>query len=104
MDQPRSERTATDRRPNGYADPSALVGFRSRLGVCGSSSSISPCLRTFCKTCSKWLAGQAARAAARRGSSLWSATAKTLGSLAACEGRATHLAKAAVGIVLVMAG
>src|ERR687889_635349 len=31
MDQPRSERTATDRRPNGYADPSALVGFLKSL-------------------------------------------------------------------------
>ena len=29
---------------------------------------------------------------------------ETLESLAACEGRAAHLAKAAVGIVLVMAG
>ena len=67
MDQPRSERTATDRRPNGYADPSALVGFLKSLRSVRSSSSISPCLRTFCKTCSKWLAGQAARATAAVG-------------------------------------
>jgi hypothetical protein len=31
MDQPRSERTATDRRPNGYAEPPALVGFLKSL-------------------------------------------------------------------------
>jgi hypothetical protein len=31
MDQPRNERTATDRRPNGYADPSALVSFLKSL-------------------------------------------------------------------------
>jgi nitroreductase len=31
MDQPRRERTATDWRPNSYADPSALVGFLKSL-------------------------------------------------------------------------
>ena len=104
MDQPRSERTATDRRPNGYADPSALVGFLKSLRSVRFFEQHKPVPENVLQDVlevARW-SGSA------RNRQPWEFVVvlerEMLESLAACEGRAAHLANAAVGIVLVMAG
>ena len=101
MDQPRSERTATDRRR--LHDPSALVGFKSLRSVrfFEQHKPVPENVLQDVLEVARW-SGSA------RNRQPWEFVVvrdrETLGSLAACEGRAAHLAKAAVGIVLVMAG
>jgi nitroreductase len=104
MDQPRSERAATHRRPNGYADPSALVAFLKSLRTVRYFEQNKPVPENVLQDVlevARW-SGSA------RNRQPWEFVMvrdrKTLEGLAACEGRATHLANAAVGIVLVMAG
>jgi hypothetical protein len=104
MDQPRSERTPADRRPNGYADPSAMVGFLKSLRTVRFFEQHKPVPENVLQDVlevARW-SGSA------RNRQPWEfvvvSDRETLESLAACEGRATHLANAAVGIMLVMAG
>jgi nitroreductase len=104
MDQPRSEQAATDRRPNGYADPSALVGFLKSLRSVRFFEQHKPVPENVLQDVlevARW-SGSA------RNRQPWEFVVVgergTLESLAACEGRAAHLANAALGIVLVMAG
>jgi nitroreductase len=104
MDQPRSERKAPDRRPNGYADPSALVGFLKSLRTLRTFEQHKPVPENVLQDVldvARW-SGSA------RNRQPWEFVVvrnrETLESLGACEGRAAHLANAAVGIVLVMAG
>jgi nitroreductase len=104
MDQPSSQRTATDWRLNGYADPSALVGFLKSLRTVRFFEQHKPVPENILQDVlevARW-SGSA------RNRQPWEFVVvrdrKTLESLAACEGRAAHLANAALGIVLVMAG
>jgi hypothetical protein len=104
IDQPRSERTATDWRLNGYADPSALVGFLKSLRTVRTFEPHKPVPESILQDVlevARW-SGSA------RNRQPWEFVVvrdrETLESLAACEGRAAHLANAAVGIALVMAG
>jgi len=105
MDQPSSQRTATDWRLNGYADPSALVGFLKSLRTLRTFEQHKPVPENVLQDVlevARW-SGSA------RNRQPWEFLVmvrdrETLESLAACEGRAAHLANAAVGIVLVMAG
>jgi len=104
MDQPRIERTASDWRLNGYADPSALVGFLKSLRTVRFFEQHKPVPENVLQDVldvARW-SGSA------RNRQPWEFVVvrdrETLESLAACEGRAAHLANAAVGIVLVMAG
>jgi nitroreductase len=104
MDQPRSEPTANDRRPNGYADPSALVGFLKSLRTVRFFEQNKPVPGNVLQDVlevARW-SGSA------RNRQPWEFVVvrerETLERLAACEGRAAHLANAAIGIVLVMAG
>src|SRR5215208_420824 len=104
MDQPRSERTANDRRPNGYADPSALAGFLKSLRSVRffeQHESVPENVLQDVLEVARW-SGSA------RNRQPWEFVVVgergTLESLAACEGRAAHLANDALGIVLVMAG
>jgi nitroreductase len=104
MDRPRSERTTTDRRLNGYADPSALVGFLKSLRSVRFFEQHKPVPEKVLQDVlevARW-SGSA------RNRQPWEFVVvgerETLETLAACEGRAAHLANAAVGIVLVMDG
>ena len=104
MDQPSSQRTATDWRLNGYTDPSALVGFLKSLRTVRFFEQHKPVPENVLQDVLevvRW-SGSA------RNRQPWEFVVvrdrKTLKSLAACEGRAAHLANAALGIVLVMAG
>ena len=104
MDQPRSERTPAGRRPNGYADPSAMVGFLKSLRTVRFFEQHKPVPENVLQDVlevARW-SGSA------RNRQPWEfvvvSDRETLESLAACEGRAAHLANAALGIVLVMAG
>jgi nitroreductase len=104
MEQPRSERTAADRRLNGYADPSALVGFLKSLRSVRFFEQHEPVLEYVLQDVlevARW-SGSA------RNRQPWEFVVvrdrETLESLSACDGRAAHLANAAVGIVLVMVG
>ena len=104
MDRPRNERPATDRKPNGYAEPSALVGFLKSLRTVRffeQHKSVPEHVLQDVLEVARW-SGSA------RNRQPWEFVVvrdrETLESLAACEGRAAHLANAAVGIVLVMAG
>jgi hypothetical protein len=104
MDQPRSEQTTSDRRANGYADPSELVGFLKSLRTVRffkQHKRVPENVLHDVLEVARW-SGSA------RNRQPWEfvvvSDRETLESLAACEGRAAHLANAAVGIVLVMAG
>src|SRR5918992_948255 len=104
MDQPRTQRTATDRSPNGYADPSALIGFLKSLRSVRFFEQHEPVPENVLQDVlevARW-SGSA------RNRQPWEfvvvSERETLESLAACEGRAAHLANAAVGIVVAMAG
>jgi nitroreductase len=103
MDRPQSEQTMTERGPNGYADPSVLVGFLKSLRT----------VRSFERRPVPEKVVNSVLEVAR-----WSGSARnrqpwefivvsdtvTLEELASCEGSAAHLAGAGVAIVLVMAG
>lgn len=93
----------TDRNSNGYADPSALPGFLKSLRTVRFFEP-EPVPEEVLKNVlevARW-SGSA------RNRQPWEFLVvrdrETLGRLAACEGYARHLANAAVGIVLVMAG
>ncbi len=93
----------TDRSPNGYADPSALLGFLKSLRTVRSFESrpVSEEVLENVLEVARW-SGSA------RNRQPWEFLVvrdrETLERLAACEGYARHLANAAVGIVLAMAG
>jgi nitroreductase len=104
MDHPEAEQTMTERGPNGYADPSVLVGFLKSLRTVRFFEQRKPVAEEVLKDVlevARW-SGSA------RNRQPWEFVVvrdrETLESLGACEGRAAHLANAAVGIVLVMAG
>ena len=104
MDQPRSERTTADRMPNGCSDPTALVGFLKSLRSVRFFEQHKPVPEKVLQDVlevARW-SGSA------RNRQPWEfvvvGNREMLERLAACEGRAAHLANAAVGIVLVMDG
>ena len=75
MDQPRSERTATDRRPNGYVDPSALVGFLKSLRSVRFFEQHKPVPENVLQDALEVARWSGSAATASRGSSWWSSTA-----------------------------
>ena len=102
--EPSSQRTATDWRLNGYADPSALVGFLKSLRTLRTFEQHKPVPENVLQA----VLEVARSSGSARNRQPWEFVVvrdrKTLESLAACEGRAAHLANAAVGIVLVIVG